>query len=120
MKIPKLSIATLVTLILYSSNINAQFTEKDIINEFFRIYPSEPLKAFDYAFFTNPWLAKNFEGTENLKFQFKELLPLLGNYVGYDLLITKQINDRFKLYSFMIRYERQPLRFTFIFYKSNA
>lgn len=97
--------------------VHAQSGDERIIEEFFRQYALDPMKAFDYAFSTNKWMERNQDAVENLKNQYGNLLPLIGNYYGYDLLSEKYQGDNLKVSSFILRYDRQPMRLTFIFYK---
>ncbi|MFT4838563.1 MAG: hypothetical protein ACI9IZ_001581 [Nonlabens sp.] len=121
-KNPMIKKITLLTLIFFTITFNdlkAQTSEKEITTEFFKIFNSDPLKAMDYAFSTNKWMGRNEDAVANLKNQFKNLLPLVGDYYGYELITEKTIGESYKLASYMIKYDRQPLRFTFIFYKPN-
>lgn len=102
---------------LCTSNLYAQPSEKDITNEFFKLYSIDPMKAFDYAFATNIWMERNQDAVDNLKNQYGNLLALIGQYHGYELITEKSIGERLKLLSFMVKYERQPIRLTFILYK---
>ena len=103
--------------IIYGSEIKAQTDHMDIVDEFFTLYAIDPMKAFDYAFATNKWMERNQDAVDNLKNQFNNLLPLIGNYRGYELIVEKSIGDNLKMASFMARYERQPIRLTFVFYR---
>jgi len=47
-------------------------------------------------------------------------LPLVGNYQGYELINEKKTGENLKLLSYMVRFDRQPFRFTFIFYKPDT
>jgi hypothetical protein len=114
---------TLLLLIIISvtfiTELNAQSSEKEITTEFFRVFENEPMKAMDYAFSTNKWMERNIDGIESLKTKFKDLLPLVGDYYGYELITEKSIGKNLKLISYMLKYDRQPVRFTFVFYKPN-
>ena len=99
------------------SGIEAQTDHRDITDEFFKLYAIDPMQAFDYAFSTNKWMERNQDAVENLKNQFGNLLPLIGNYRGYELLVEKNIGENLKMASFMARYDRQPIRLTFVFYR---
>lgn len=99
------------------STIHAQNSEKEIITEFFKIFNDSPSDAMDYAFSTNPWMKRNKDATDNIKNQFSTLLPLIGNYQGYELIKEKITGESLKLISYMVKFDRQPIRFTFIFYK---
>ena len=48
---------------------------------------------------------------------FNEVTNFSGNYCGYELICGSWIGNSLKLYSYMVKYETQPIKFTFIFYK---
>lgn len=115
------SLITLVAIFILSiSSVHAQKSEKEIITEFFKIFKNSPGEAMDYAFSTNPWMKRNKDATDNIKNQFNTVLPLVGNYQGYELINEKTTGKSLKLLSYMVRFDRQPFRFTFIFYKPDA
>ncbi len=111
------SIASLLLLFFTVQGIEAQRTDREITDEFFKLYAIDPIKAFDYAFSTNPWLSRNPDAVDNLKNQYSNLLPLIGNYRGYELITEKNIGENLKLASFMARYDRQPIRLSFVLYR---
>lgn len=100
-----------------AQGVYAQSGDAQITEAFFRQYALDPMKAFDYAFSTNKWMDRNQDAVENLKNQYNQLLPLIGTYYGYDLISEKSMGDHLKVSSFMLRYDRQPMRLTFVFYK---
>ncbi len=108
----------IIYLIFFSfQGVVAQSTDREITDEFFKLYAIEPMKAFDYAFSTNPWLSRNHDAIDNLKNQYSNLLPLVGNYNGYEVITEKNIGENLKLTSFMVRYDRQPIRLSFVLYR---
>ena len=109
----------LIISLTFIAKLNAQSSEKDITTEFFRIFENEPMKAMDYAFSTNKWMERNIDGIESLKTKFKDLLPLVGNYYNYELITEKSVGKNLKLISYMLKYDRQPVRLTFVMYKPN-
>jgi hypothetical protein len=116
-RIPKL-IISLMMVILSINALKAQSTTDEMTKEFFSIYGESPQNAVDYIFNTNKWMAeKNMEGIENLKGQLNILLGQVGGYCGHEKITEKSLGESFKLISYMIKYDRQPVRFTFIFYK---
>ena len=42
---------------------------------------------------------------------------LLGKFTGYELIANRAVGPNLQLLSYLIKYEKQPLRFTFVFYK---
>jgi len=98
----------------------AQTPEK-IIEKFFIQYDSLGTEAaINELYSHNKWISSTSDGVINLKSRlatFNE--ELIGKYYGYEKIVDRKLNDRFQLSSFMVKYERQPLRFTFQFYKPN-
>ena len=113
-------IASLIFIsILFCCNTFAQKTPEQVITKFFSTYESKkPMDAVDYIFSTNPWIIeRSKDQVESLKNQLSNNISLLGKYSGNELITSRQVGESLVLYSYLIKYERQPLRFTFIFYK---
>ncbi|MFB6344046.1 hypothetical protein ACE1ET_20175 [Saccharicrinis sp. FJH62] len=113
----KLIALTFVT-ILSTNILKAQTSIEEITTEFFKIYENSPQKAVDFVFSTNKWIIdRNKDGIENVKNQLTSLLGLVGDYYGYEMITDKSVGESYKLVSYMVKYDRQPIRFTFVFYK---
>lgn len=110
-------IASALVLCFTTTCVVAQETSDEIINTFFETYKKEPLKAVDYVFSTNEWMDRNKDAVENLKTQLSSYLKLVGDYYGYEKITEKSVGESYKLVSYMSKYERQPIRFTFVLYK---
>lgn len=115
----KIKFLTILILAILTTNIlKAQSTTEEITMEFFKTYEKLPQKAVDYVFGTNKWMIdRNKDGIENVKSQLTNFLGLVGDYYGYEKITEKSVGQSFKLVSYMIKYDRQPIRFTFVFYK---
>ena len=115
----KINLLTLLIVTVLSTNIlKAQTTTEEITTEFFKTYEKSPQKAVDYVFGTNKWMMdRNKDGIENVKTQLTSFLGLVGDYYGYEKITEKSVGESYKLVSYMIKYDRQPVRFTFVFYK---
>lgn len=115
----KMKLPTLLILTVLSINmLKAQSTPEEITAQFFKIYEESPQKAVDYIFGTNKWMTdRNKDGIENVKTQLTSLLGLVGDYYSYEKITEKSIGESYQLVSYMIKYDRQPLRFSFVFYK---
>ena len=115
----KIKTLTLIIVVAFSiNNLNAQNSTEEITNEFFKTYEKSPLNAVDDVFATNKWMMeRNKDGIENIKTQLTSFLGLVGEYYGYEKITEKSVGKSFKLVSYMIKYDRQPMRFTFVFYK---
>src|SRR5690606_10529044 len=108
----------LIVIVLSKTILTAQSTRVEITTEFFRTYEDSHQKAVDYVFSTNKWMIdRNKDGIENVKNQLTNFLGLVGDYYGYEKITEKSVGESYKLVSYMIKYDRQPVRFTFVFYK---
>jgi len=98
----------------------AQSTPDELITKFFEGYNKDSGKAIDDLYATNAWTSRIKEGIDGIK---KELngytVDYVGKYYGYELITKRQLSDSFVLYSYMVKYDRQPMRFSFKFYKPN-
>lgn len=76
------------------------------------------MMGIDFIFETNKWMIENnSDGISNVKTQLSNVLNQIGSYQGFDQLTISTLGDNYKVINYMVRYERQPLRFIFIFYK---
>lgn len=108
----------LILFFLTTNFTKAQSSINEITNEFFKVYEKNPQKAVDYIFSTNNWMSKekNYD-VENVKSQLLNFTGLVGDYYGYEKITEKSLGESLKLVSYIIKYDRQPIRFTFLFYK---
>ncbi len=98
--------------------INAQDTPEQIINGFFLKYEQDSLStAIDYIFSVNRIANITTAQIESLKIQLIGTHEALGKLYGKKLMVTKNIDDTLILYSYLVKYNVQPIRFNFIFYK---
>lgn len=88
-----------------------------IIDNFFKKYQRSPSEAIEFIFSTN----KSFIPTQvtELKDKLAGTALTIGRYNGYEQLVTKSTGSSLVLFSYLVKHDSQPLRFTFIFYKSN-
>ncbi len=103
--------------LLPSKKLFAQEQLNHYGEQFFSIYKNSPMDAADYLFKTNKWFEKNQESVSTVKYQLRNALEILGEYNGYEEITEKSIGESYVLRSYLVKYDRQPLRFTFIFYK---
>jgi hypothetical protein len=109
-----------LTILLFSgiSPIFAQLGPSQILERFFNKYRYNPEEAVAFIFSKNPI----FEGeaaqqAQNVQTKLSQAIPVLGRYYGREPITKKEIGSSLVLYSYLIQYERQPIRFTFKFYK---
>jgi hypothetical protein len=92
-------------------------TASGIVDAFFKKYREEGTSAaVDYLFGTNKYFT-NTAGIAQLKAKLDSLRQGIGMYLGKDLISQKNASNSLYFYSYLVKHEVQPLRFTFIFYK---
>jgi hypothetical protein len=110
----------LIVLLFCTFNSIAQSDPQKMIDEFFDLYKNKGTdSALDYLFGTNKWMDGSKDQIDGVKLKLNSTLKLLGEYQGYNLITKKSVADHLSLYTFMVRYDRQPLRFSILFYKPN-
>src|ERR1043166_5236399 len=87
-----------------------------IINRFFERYSQGDVDgAFKTIFSTNKWLNSK-EKLEAIKNNLNSIVRQIDKYQGYEFITRKSVGS-VVLCSYLVKYNRQPLRFTFILYK---
>lgn len=94
-----------------------QQTPADISKKFFEIYAAKPNDAIDYIFSGMKLTKQVNEDITAIKKNLKMTIDQDGAYYGYELITEKNIGSTLKLMSYMAKYDKQPVRFIFIYYK---
>lgn len=110
----------LVLMVMISSSVCSQSSPQMLIDSFFETYKSDPGKAVKDLYDTNRW-------NERIKDKIDQIVgtvngfteSYMGKYYGRELITTKKFSESFVLYSYLVKYDRQPIRFIFKFYKPN-
>lgn len=88
-----------------------------IIDTFFKKYKDDGTSpAIDYLFATN----KLFTDTVQigiLKGKLDALRQSVGNYTGKEIIVQKSATPSLVFYSYLVKHDKSPIRFTFMFYK---
>ena len=92
-------------------------TPEEITKKFFKDFVSNSSKAIDEIYKTNPHSVELTEAINNMKEVANNYPESLGKYHGYELITQEKITNSFVLLTYMARFDRQPMRFTFIYYK---
>lgn len=116
-------VAAFVIIACISVKVNfifAQEKPENITEHFFELFQAKSSDAaFDYAWSTNKWLITDTTSTHEKKIQFKKGIALLGQYYGYELIEKVALTDSYVLFNYLLKFDRQPLKITFILYKPN-
>lgn len=111
---------TLCPLLLFICVTKAQVQEQnptDISKKFFEIYAAKPMDAIDYLFSD---VKKNKQISDDItaiKKNLKMTIDQDGVNNGYELITEKNVGANLKLQSYMVKYDKQPVRFIFIYYR---
>ena len=87
------------------------------IDVFFKKYKVSSDSAIDYLFSTNKLFVHNSYQINQLKQKLDSLDFSIGKYLGKELISEKSATPSLVVYSFLVKHENQPVRFTFMFYK---
>lgn len=110
----------IILLILAATTTYSQNSSDDIIKDFFTEYSNKPALAIEKIYQTSIWTSRLKEGIEQMKNEVNRYtVDYIGKYYGQELIVKKQLSNNFILYSYLIKYDRQPLRFIFKLYKPN-
>lgn len=112
--------AFVLTICMFSivTCLKAQGTPDEIISDFFELYKQSPLVAVSKLIKSNQWVRdKNQYETDNLLNKLASTIEHLGDYHDYEKLAKKSVGKSFLLHSYLVKYDRQPIRFIIMFYK---
>lgn len=109
----------IATLILIPTFYTIAQTPDELVKTFFAEYKEKGVdESLDNLYATNPWIRENNEAVKNLKTQLNAMNEgLVGKQRGHEPIARKTLGDSFILMSYLMKFDRQPIRFTFQFYK---
>lgn len=109
--------ALCLVLLVGGMSLQAQTQPEEIVGKFFETFKSSPDQAMDELLNSNTWLAQNTEGLNKLKNQLNNFIGLVGTYEGYEKISERSTGGSVREIAYLVKYERQPIRFVFLFYK---
>ncbi|MFK7806740.1 MAG: hypothetical protein AB8F74_02965 [Saprospiraceae bacterium] len=120
----RIIIKTIVVFLISQSSLFAQEeTPLLLIDQFFKTYVEQGITpALESLYATNKWVGRNSDMVIQLKNKMETELgdkDFVGEMHGYEPITLKKLGDSYMLYSYLVKYDRQPIRFTFQFYKPN-
>ncbi|MEM6784520.1 MAG: hypothetical protein AAF624_12390 [Bacteroidota bacterium] len=87
------------------------------VQRFFDTYAVQAEAAVDTFFTNNPYIESNREAVDGLTAQLGEVLGLVGPFRGYEVVAIRPLGERLVNYLVVVGHDRQPLRFSFTFYR---
>ena len=111
-----------LALFLISPNTFGQVTPKSTAEKFFKEYQTLGVaKSIDNLYASNKWMEFSAEAVAGLKTQLDGLtIDFVGKFYGYELVKEQKIGENYFFLTYVGRYDRQPIRFDFEFYKPNT
>ena len=99
-----------------------QGSPEELAKKFFSDYEKEGVSlALDKLYATNEWISKAADAVTNLKNQMEGLNEdFVGKYYGYELIAERRISNTYVLLSYLVKFDRQPIRYNFHFYKPGS
>jgi hypothetical protein len=119
----QIQIISFSLLLFFGSNYLTfgQSTAQSLVDKFFIDYEKKGAAvAVDELYKTNVWTSRiqdNVNDIKNKLVGFNE--ELVGKYYGYVFLDQIETADCFSIQTYLLRFDRQPLRLTFKLYKPN-
>jgi hypothetical protein len=114
-----LSYALIFFFFLSASKVSAQVNPKGVADKFFKDYQSLGVSnSIDNLYASNKWMELSAEAVGALKTQLEGLtLDFVGKFYGYELIKEQKIGENYLFLTYLGRYDRQPIKFEFEFYK---
>jgi uncharacterized membrane protein YcgQ (UPF0703/DUF1980 family) len=100
------------------SSVFGQNTPEEISDKFFKLYNEKGVDpSVDYIMSTNKWLKKDTTRIVSIKMQLKKGAAIMGQYHGYELIDKRNYSESLITYDYMMKYDMQPIKITFFYYK---
>jgi len=114
----KIQVLITICLTLAISAVKGQNSPTEVSDRFFAICKTDSIdKAIDYLFSTNKYSNESQTQINTIKDNLTKTGPFVGPFSGYELLSSKGFGKDIMLLTFVVKYERTPLFFKFLFYK---
>jgi hypothetical protein len=111
----KLSTLLLTTLLSFSSLASDYQSE---IDDFFKLYQTGKVnEAVDSIYKTNKYVSSIPDQIKNVKTQLTALAGLVGEIHNIGKIDTYSVGDDFVHVTYLVTYDRQPVRYEFQFFK---
>ena len=101
----------------------AQVKEDDgqeLIDTFFEMYKNRGYEvALKYSWSTNKWIPATPDAMDNIAMRLGKQVANMGQFIDYEQLKSRRVGSRYRIVSYLVYYQRDPMRFTFELYKNN-
>lgn len=118
-----LKVTAFCLLLIIGSNLSTfgQSTAQSLIEKFFNDYENKGAKlALEELYRTNDWTSRIQDQVDDIKNKLSNFNEdLVGKYHGHVFLDKIEAADCFTIQTYLLKFDRQPLRLTFKLYKPN-
>ena len=117
MKIMAILIAAVALLFSCSGQkkVHSEVVEKTI-HDFFDTYAAKgPTEALNALLPTNPYITQDV--TDSVTVRLGRLTKDMGKFEGFEKINENSYGESIVMFTYLVKYSRQPLRFNFKFYK---
>jgi len=91
-----------------------------ILDKFFEFYDTRGYEyAVRYLWSTNKWIPAGGDVMDNIIQQLSKKVDVMGDFIGQEQIRSRTLGSRIRIVSYLVYYERDPIRFTFVLYKNN-
>lgn len=103
---------------ILNQNISiAQTNPEDISENFFSILKVHGIElAYDYLYSDNRAIDNNEDLINDSKHKLTLITKEIGDYHGYELISKEETGKSYVKLSFLLKYDKSPLKFTIIYY----
>ncbi|NOT76250.1 MAG: hypothetical protein HOP08_15080 [Cyclobacteriaceae bacterium] len=111
----------LLTAIVSVSYSQTKDNGQELIDTFFDLYKNKGYDAaLKYTLTTNKWIQTSGGEMDNIIIRLEKEIKTMGEYIGYEELKSKNLGTRLRYVSYLVYYQRDPVRFTFALYKNGT
>jgi hypothetical protein len=115
-KITLFVLTLILPLTIYSQQTNSISETEKIVDSFFKTYKERGYKeAIVNILSTNKWVSR--QDADTVALQLGAIVEQVDKYYGHEKLTERHYGKSVVQYTFLVKYERQPLKFIFKFYK---
>ena len=93
---------------------------QELIDKFFEVYKTKGYAlAMRYAFGTNQWISPVGDEMDGVIVRLYKEVSTMGDFLGHEEIRSRTVGSRFRICTYFVYYQRDPMRFLFELYKTD-